>query len=302
MIKKEYCFFCDKDVQIKKEIEKKEYKINGEKFLVDDKIYKCKNCDNEIIPDGYDPLKNIYDNYLKHYGLDFDDFKKIRKSLNLSQELFSKLLGWSKKTIARYETLASFPQKEYLDTYKRLKASKSEIVKILNDNKERLKEDYYTILKQTKLEGHIKTINAFLYVLQDNALGETQLMKNMFALDFHSNKTLGSPITTLKYAKAPFGPIIDKHEKIINYLVNNDYLSLVFIGNDKVKFKSNKDFNNDVFSDDELSILEFIKNKLKNKSANELSEWSHEFVGWQNTKIGQIIDYKKYKDEFNFNI
>ena len=64
-------------------------------------------------------------------------------------------------------------------------------------------------------------------MLDKNDLYSTALMKNMFALDFYFNKTYNAPITSLHYAKAPFGPIIDNHDEIINYLINNGYISLM---------------------------------------------------------------------------
>lgn len=64
-------------------------------------------------------------------------------------------------------------------------------------------------------------------MLDKNDLYSTALMKNMFALDFYFNKTYNAPIISLHYAKAPFGPIIDNHDEIINYLINNGYISLM---------------------------------------------------------------------------
>ena len=44
--------------------------------------------------------------------------------------------------------------------------------------------------------------------------------------------------------------------------------------------------------------MKLIKDKFKGYSANELSDWSHSFKGYIDTKNGEIIDYKyaKYLD------
>ena len=42
-----------------------------------------------------------------------------------------------------------------------------------------------------------------------------------------------------------------------------------------------------------------MKIKFKRKTSKELSEWSHNFTGWQKTTDGQIIDYNKYIKDFN---
>ncbi len=301
-MEKAYCYNCDKMVIPKKIKSKNKYKVNGEYVLIDENIFKCSRCDNEIDVPEYDQIQNVYDEYLKMYGLTFDDFKKIRNSYNLSQESFSKILGWSKKTITRYENKESFPQKEYLDTYKKLKDSKEEMVKIMLYNKNRLKDDYYVLLKQMGLYEHIKTLNSFLYMLSNNSLYSTSLMKNMFALDFEHNKIFDKPLTILKYAKAPYGPIIDNHNEVINYLLNNGYFKVITEDDEKFMFESNSDYDINFFNEDEISIMKKVKEKLKGKTPKQLSDWSHKFKGWKSTRLGQIIDYKKYKDDFTLDI
>lgn len=300
-MKKEYCFNCEKEICPVSYKEKNVYKINGESFVVEESVYKCPNCNNEIEVKEYDSINNIYKEYLKRYGLSFEDFKKIRGKYNLSQELFARLLGWGKKTIERYENKESFPQKGYLDTYKKLKNGFEEFIKILNDNKERLKDDYYVILKKAKLFDHVKTINSFLYMLDDNPLGKTQIMKNMFALDFESYKEFESKITTLTYANGTHGPIIDNYKWIINYLLHNNYITIdPSFDEDKADvYLSNIKFDLDFFTEDEIKCMRKVKNKLKGKSAKELSLWSHEFAGWKQTKPGETISPKKYKDYFD---
>ena len=135
----------------------------------------------------------------------------------------------------------------------------------------KLKKDYYNILEKSGLYNHVKTINCFLYMLDKNDLYSTALMKNMFALDFYFNKTYNAPITSLHYAKAPFGPIIDNHDEIINYLINNGYISLML------------NYDN-MFTEKELNSMRYVKDKLLGKSSVSLSDWSHKFIGWKETK------------------
>lgn len=256
-------------------------------------------CNNEVLPDDFDPLEKIYKEYLKQYDLNFDDFKNIRKKYNLSQKMFSKILVRSKKTVIRYENKASFHQKIYLDTYNSLKHNKSYFVNFLIQRKKKLKKDYYNILEKSGLYNHVKTINCFLFMLDKNDLYSTALMKNMFALDFYFNKTYNVPITSLHYAKAPFGPIIDNHDEIINYLINNGYISVVLNDDDKIKFKSNLKYDDNMFTEKELNSMRYVKDKLLGKSSVSLSDWSHKFIGWKETKNGKIISFSKYKNEFN---
>ncbi len=296
MAEKMYCFNCDKKVIPKQESVKNNYTINDEKFSVLETVYKCSDCGMELISEKLnESLENIYASYLKLNGLKQEDFKNIRKSINLSQDLFAKALGWSKKTITRYENGQSYPQKEYLEVYKKLKSNKDGIINILNSNRIKLGEEYYNILNKIKSSLDVKTINTVLFMLENNPLYETQVMKNLFAIDFYSQKENGHPITTLKYAKAPYGPIIDNEKNILNFLLQNNYLKIIYYNDDLIKFTTAKLYDKNLFTKEELEIMTYIKNKLKNKTSKELSDWSHNFAGWKKTKNGQIIDYSYAK-------
>lgn len=46
---------------------------------------------------------------------------------------------------------------------------------------------------------------------------------------------------------------------------------------------------------DSTLTLDYVKTKLKGCSAGKVSDWSHNFKGYKETKNGQIIDYKYAK-------
>ena len=298
-----YCYNCDNYVDTIKEKQNKSYTIHNSNIIIEEDTYKCKKCGEELIDEKLDDsLTNIYNKYLETYNLSIDKFKIIRKSLNLSQELFAKALGWSKKTITRYELGQSLPQREYLATYQQLQANKDYIFTILKQNKLNInEEDYYIIIKKVNVNIPLKTINTFLYLLKNNPLHQTQIMKYLFATDFQAQKELNNPLTILKYAHAPYGPIIDERTEIINYLLNNNYIQILFIEDDKIKFTTNQEYDINLFSKQEIAVLEKVKKKLNGKNAIQLSNWSHNFTGWQKTKNGQIIDLKKYIEDFDLN-
>ena len=297
MKKSMYCFNCDKDVEYEIVNEKREYTIHNKKIVVDENVIYCLTCHNELIDENLNTdLNNIYNEYLKIYDLSFDKFKEIRKSLNLSQELFAKALGWSKKTVVRYENKQSLPQIEYLYVYKKILNNKMEFLNILEERKERIDiKDYNNILSKVSLDIDLKTLNVFLYILKDNNLSITQIMKNLFAIDFYSYKEINNPITNLLYVHAPYGPIVNNRNYYIDILVKNGYINIIIDNNDNLLFKANKEYDINIFNAKEIEILNLVKRKLKNKTAKELTEWSHKFKGWIDTNDGKIIDYKYAK-------
>lgn len=301
MMKKiEYCYECDCDVEVITKCEENRYTYRDREFVVLENIDYCPNCNSALLDANLDEsMYDIYNGYLKLYDLSFEIFKEIRTKLNLSQDVMSKILGWSKKSIVRYENAESVPQGEYLNIYKKLKDNIFYIIKILENKKEELGEEYYDILKKLPFYDKYKTVNSVLYLLDNNSLYETSLMKNLFTVDFECVKESGRPITDLRYVHMKFGPVIDNRFDLYNFLIKNEYIELEQVEFDTgTKFKNICSCDEKLFSDDELRVLDLVKNKLKKYGASSLSDWSHKFKGWKDTKDGEVIsyDYAPYLD------
>lgn len=297
-MEKMYCFECNKEVYGKIKKEKTTYIIHGRNVVLDDLVFICSNCGTEYNYEDIDEhLQKGYIAYLNLFGLSFEKLKEIRETLNLSQELFAEALGWSKKTINRYENGKSLPQKEYLDTYISLLNNKSNIYSILKNNKNLTKEKYYKILNRINVEINFKSINVILYILNKVKLNRTQLMKYLFAIDFLNYKLFNKSISEFKYAHATYGPIVNDQDALINLLIKQDYIKLEssFIDNSMLFVPLQKaDLSN--FNEQEINVLNKIINNFKGLSANELTDWSHAFIGWIKTKDGEIIDFKYAKE------
>lgn len=292
-----YCFNCDKDVKPLCTIQNNTYVVRHKTVHVEEQIFKCPFCENELINDNLnESLHNIYNAYLKLFELSFEELKEIRSFYNLSQELFSKALGWSKRTIIRYENAESLPQKQYLLIYKKIKNNKNAFLEILKSNKDSIeKNEYYKICQLINAELDLKTINVFLYVLKNNPLYKTQIMKNFFAIDFEAVKEIKHPITSFKYAHGTYGPVIDNQGTYLQLLVHQNYLKFANNEDDKILFKPAQDCDLSLFTKEEIIIMDKVLNQLNNKSASQLTKWSHSFKGWNDTKDGEIINYSYAK-------
>ena len=179
---KKYCYNCNKDVFFNQKEEERKYNYRNKTFLIKETIYYCALCGNELPSDDIDKdLEKIYNGYLNFYNLTLDSFLTIRKSLNLSQELFSLALGWSKKSIVRYENKEEIPSGEYLKTYIKLQEDKDYFWDLLNLNRVNIPDDiYYKIINKVNLNLDIKSRNVILFFLEDKSLYIVQLLKMLF--------------------------------------------------------------------------------------------------------------------------
>jgi len=299
MENKIYCYDCDEDVEYLKNFQTKPYQFRGKDYTVIVEEKTCPKCGNVLLDDEVDNvLLQVYNQYLNDYDLSFDTIKDIRNQLNLSQEEFARLLNWSKKTINRYENKQSIPQGEYLNTYVRLKNNPMEIIDCLKLTKNNFEEnEYLKIMKKLPFYPFLKSINVMIYFLSDSKLYLTQLMKKLFATDFLFYKNFNITVTNFKYANCPFGPVVDGHNNLIDFLAKEAYIKFDFeSGTDKPLITTDLIFNLEMFTTDEINVMNKVKYLLKGKSSTDLSKWSHNFEGWKKTNPGDIIDFKYAKD------
>lgn len=298
------CYNCNKEVEYIGKLEKKSYTYRGNEYIIEESIKICPICGEEVCLNMDDVekdtfFKTIYNKYLEQFNLSIGSFREIRKKYNLSQEQFSKVLGWSKKTINRYENNQSIPQGEYLNLYKKLNSSDNEILKILNSRKEKISLiEYKNILSKLQFKYSYKDCNMILSILKDNKLYLTQLMKYLFACDFLSYKKYDKSISSFKYAALPHGPVVNDYKELINYLIQNSYIKIEVLDETNYLIVSNYEIDEDLFDKQEVAILNEIKTKFKGKTSKDLSNWSHDFIGWKNTNTSSIINYE-YAKELN---
>ncbi|GAA3522764.1 hypothetical protein GCM10022393_41750 [Aquimarina addita] len=125
--------------------------------------------------------------------------------------------------------------------------------------------------------------NTLIYLTENvNGLTKTQALKFLYILDEFSIKKFGIPFIGLKYEVWQFGPVaqdifVELNEAQPKML--KDFISVELDRYQHYQFfyvKAVKEFNDDEFTDNDISILELVVNKYKGFSATELSELTHE--------------------------
>lgn len=128
----------------------------------------------------------------------------------------------------------------------------------------------------------------------DEKRGAVKLNKLLWACDFLAYRRLGRSITDATYRKKPHGPVPDGIDTVIRELqdvgaidtVTEDYFEL-----SQRRVHPNREARRDLFSDQELGIVERVMAKLQPMNATEASEWSHDFIGYRMVDDGDEIPY-----------
>lgn len=127
---------------------------------------------------------------------------------------------------------------------------------------------------------------------------KTKLNKLLFYSDFIMFKQTGFSMSGVQYRAIPMGPVPNNFNSIFEYLINKNELSLSYInfddGGTGEQFRPgpNKTFNMELFTDNEMQVLELVADRFKNTSTNQIIEISHNEKAWRDNIVEKkLLDY-----------
>ncbi|HNS29663.1 MAG TPA: DUF4065 domain-containing protein [Tenuifilaceae bacterium] len=134
---------------------------------------------------------------------------------------------------------------------------------------------------------------------------KTKLNKLLFYADFNMYKQTGFSISGVQYRALPMGPVPNNFNSIFEYLYKRNDLDISYshfadggIG-EQFKPNPNRTFDKNLFTENELQVLELISERFRNTSTNEIIEISHKEKAWiDNHAENKLIDYN-YSFELN---
>lgn len=323
-----FCPVCGQEQSCRIETGPKKYKVRGQEVTIEAPVCICDICGTELLDeDSTDKrLRLIYEEYrLQNDIISPEQIAEIRADYGLSQRALSKLLGWGPITIQRYEKGAipdeahnlvlkslrdPIYMKHVLETRGTvLEARRRESVENALEEVNRTVQ-IETIIGSTQpsLENGFRKLdfNRFAHMIvffatQCPPLWKTKLMKLLFYSDFSHYRNYALSISGAHYARLPRGPVPHRYDALLGLLEEEGIIELQpdFCGDYEGEVIVPKmQFNQMLFSDDELDTLKAISANLGGNSARVLSELSHQERAWQDNRTGNIISYD-YADELS---
>lgn len=303
-----------------------------EEFKILFHSYKCDETGEQFEDDSFAQLNynQLVNQYREKYSIPFpEQIIAIREKYDTSASRMSEILGFGTNSYRQYESgeipsqsnarliqLADDPHefKKLVDLCNTIEPKVKEklshkIQNLLEEQKntkfEKQLERYFfeaclpntfTGYKMPNLEKFTEMVVYFTERLQP---WKTKLNKLLFYADFAMYKQSGFSISGVQYRAIPMGPVPNNFNSIFEYLANNDDVDINYTtfndGGIGEQFKPNRkrEFNPDLFTKDELQVLENIAERFKTTSTNEMIEISHGEKAWQkNENEKRIIDYK----------
>jgi len=286
----------------------------------------CEQCGSEFADgDQMDQsLKNAYTAYRKMADIVTpDEIISIRNQYGISQKAYAKLLGLGELTINSFEH-GSIPSKS-ISNLIRLTSQKKNFMELFEKNKDKLSP-----FQVSKIESKLHNVRSnFMAVDLDcyseaaepnstyeradwekliamlqlilfeaaKPLYKMAVLKIAFYVDFTFYKRYGVSISGWRYAAINHGPVPNEWKSIIrvaeeagsiSFEPDDNELGDLFYVPEKNEIEEIKSH----FTKDELQVIAEVTRKLKDNSATQLRNMTHEEDAWKKTSHASLIDYK----------
>ena len=320
-----------KEMILKKE--KRTITFRKEEFEVIYHYYLCQDSKEQFTTTELDDLNlnQAYNQYRVRFNLPFpDEIKEIREKYDISAKKMSEILGFGVNGYRNYES-GEVPNQSNARLIQVAKDPSEflQLVKLSENSFEKGKLD--RLIHKIEILIEIEEKNRFSHELQNYLLGElkpdsntgfkrpelqvltemvvffteklepwkTKMNKLLFYADFLLFKLAGYSMSGVRYRAINMGPVPNNFNSIFEYMANQDDIDILIttfpdghIG-DQFKPKQNREFNSELFSEIELSVLNLVTERFKNTSTSEIIEISHQESAWkENFENGKkLIDY-----------
>jgi Protein of unknown function (DUF4065) len=130
---------------------------------------------------------------------------------------------------------------------------------------------------------------------EDPRFSATKLNKLLFYCDFTAYRKLGQSITGHSYQKLPFGPAPKAVLPLLDQMKRDRDCSESerdYFGLRQRRIQPERPPRREVFSEEELALADQILAELWENSAAEVSDLSHDFIGWKAADLNEVIPYE----------
>jgi len=326
-----YCPKCETARNCRSESREESYDVRGEKVSLMVPLWVCPTCKETIVDEAFgDPVEKAYDAYRKRHGLlPAGDVQRIREQWRLSQVSFATLLGMSQATINRYEQGALQQEKEdeliracdnpqhmrdilvrrgHVLTERQRKAAEEALEPVrhpfgdadwMSVFDERMPQEVSARsgFRRFDFDRYAAIVVWFSRSVQ--AVTQTKLYKLLFYSDYLAFRTDAKSLTGAVYRAMPYGPVPVGFSGLRARMEMEDYIMVNEVtyqnGNTGEEFRpgSRAEEPVQVLTDEDLRILQFVRDRLGGLTPSQISDLSHKEAAWKDTPQKQVISYQK---------
>lgn len=300
--------------------EKRTWNFRGEQYEYVHAAWLCVDTGEKFTTDELDDADfvQVTNQYRAKYGIPFtDEIVAVREKYGLSAAKMSQILGIGTNQWRNYETgevpnvsngrmIRSIMDPKvflnYVDSSKNILGEKEYNKLVLKseslvdefDKHEIVKYDIARIYQcergthngfaQRSLD---RLKNVLLYIL--NQCGEvfcTKMNKLLFYADFLAYRRLGMALTGLSYRAIEYGPVPERWDRVYSQFDEIVQEPRSYGDKEGCVLTSSISANTEIFTSEEIDVLNDVCSKFSNSSSSEMTRISHEENAWIDNKEG----------------
>jgi putative zinc finger/helix-turn-helix YgiT family protein len=318
--------------------ERRSMDFRKETFEIVFHYYKCEDSEEQFTTTSMDEvnMNQVYNQYRDRFNIPFpDEIVRIREKYSLSAAKMSEILGFGINSYRQYEagempSIANAKLIQMIDDPKffidmvelcatiedKVKAKYIQRAQLLVE--ERKRNIFNLNFKEYLLGNHLADIYSgyrnpnfekftemVVYFSEQIQPFKTKMNKLLFYADFLMFKQSCFSISGVRYKAIDMGPVPNNFQSIFEYLANKDEIDILttefpqgYTG-EQFKARNDRPFKAELFSENELKVLENVATVFKPTSTNHIIELSHLEEAWKkNEKDKSVISYE-YAFELN---
>jgi len=294
--------------------------------------YKCEDSGEQFTTGELDDvnMNQVYNQYRDLFNIPFpDEIIRIRSKYNLPATKMSAILGFGANSYRQYES-GEMPSvsnarliqmiddpKKFIDLVELCDSldskTKEKHIKIAQNIVEDRKRNRFNFnLKDYLLGDHLadvysgyrnpnfeKFTEMIVFFSEKTEPFKTKMNKLLFYADFMMFKQSCFSISGVRYRAIEMGPVPNNFQSIFEYLENNNFIDIRYTQfpqgytGEQFKARKEKPFNQALFSETEIAVLNKVAEVFKESSTNNIIETSHLEEAWKmNVKEKNVISYK----------
>ena len=306
-------------------------KFRKEEFTIHSHFYVCEDSGEQFTSTELDELNllQVHNQYRDKHNLPFpSEIKETRNKYGLSAAKMAEILGFGTNSYRNYENgevpsnsngrliqMVNDPKKfidivDLCDTIPSDEKSNlfdriNQLVQVTTENIFSINMEDYLLGSRLpdSLSGYVKPDFSKLtemvkFFAERLEPWKTVLNKLLFYSDFLAYRSNCYSMSGVRYRAIKMGPVPNNYNSIYEFMFNKNQIDIINVAFSEdifgFQFKKamNQEFNYEIFTQQEIDILELVSSNFSEMKTNQVIEFSHNEKAWiENESERKLIDY-----------
>ena len=229
----------------------------------------------------------------KKFEKEANNLRRVRTERGLSQEEVAQAIGVSRPTYIKIEAgKKELTVSQVEELGRRFGVTFDDIIGIAGEDEDEPKNNMMEVTKKYKQ----MVLNAIKYGAddRDGKITKTKLAKLVYLADFIYYYENLKPMSGVEYRKLPRGPVADVYFRVLDELDEDGLIIIEQHGRAMMISLVEDETSTSRLSENELDLIRRLGKAWKDKSTDEIVEFTHHQAPWEVCFDGEVLPYSMF--------